>query len=219
MVSPTEENYLKAIYLLQEKTTAKPVSTNDISFQLETSAASVTDMMKRLADKKLIHYKKYQGVLLTTAGNMKAMSIIRKHRLWELFLVSKLKFQWDEVHTVAEELEHVNSELLISKLDRFLDYPKFDPHGDPIPNRQGKIITGRFKNLCELRIKDRGKVAGVIEQQPSFLKQLDKLNIHMGTPIKVTDKMEFDKSMGVTINNHITVNISHDIAKNILIAK
>jgi len=219
MVSQTEENYLKCIYLQLEKNEKTPVSTNCISEQMNTRAASVTDMLKRLADKRLIHYKKYQGVLLTQTGKSKAVSVIRKHRLWESFLVDKLKFQWDEVHAVAEELEHVNSDLLIEKLDAFLGHPKFDPHGDPIPNQNGKVHAGNFKNLSEMRVNEKGKVAAVIEQQPAFLKHLDRLHIHRGTPIKVIDYIEFDKSMGISINQSVSLNISYDIAKNILVTK
>lgn len=219
MYSPTEENYLKCIYLQLEKNGTSPVTTNEISEQMNTRAASVTDMLKRLSDKRLIHYKKYQGVLLTQSGKVKALSIVRKHRLWEYFLVEKLKFQWDEVHPVAEQLEHVDSDLLIDKLDSFLGRPKFDPHGDPIPNQNGKLSVGNFKNLSALKVNQGGKVAAVIDQQSAFLKHLDKLRIHVGTPLRVIDFIEFDKSMEVSINNAITVNISHDIAKNILVTK
>ncbi|MEP7128405.1 MAG: metal-dependent transcriptional regulator [Chitinophagales bacterium] len=219
MFSPTEENYLKCIYLQSEKNGEQPVTTNEISEKMKTKAASVTDMLKRLSEKRLIHYKKYQGVLLTNAGESKALSVVRKHRLWEYFLVEKLKFQWDEVHAVAEELEHVNSDLLVDKLDAFLNRPKFDPHGDPIPDQLGKLSASKFKNLSSLKVNEKGKVAAVIEQQPAFLKHLDKLHIHMSTPLKVIDCIEFDKSMTISINHSSTVNISHDIAKNILISK
>ena len=219
MFSPTEENYLKAIYLLTEKDSARAVATNELSAQMNTRAASVTDMLKRLADKRLIHYKKYKGVMLTTTGKSQALAIVRKHRLWEYFLVEKLKFQWDEVHAVAEELEHVKSEALIDKLDSYLNNPKFDPHGDPIPDRLGKLSASGFKNLTSLKVNEKGKVAAVIEQQPAFLKYLDKLHIHMSTPLKVIEHIAFDKSMTISINKTATVNISHEVAKNILITK
>ena len=219
MFSPTEENYLKAISLLTEKDSARAVATNELSAQMNTRAASVTDMLKRLADKRLIHYKKYKGVMLTTSGKSQALAIVRKHRLWEYFLVEKLKFQWDEVHAVAEELEHVKSEALIDKLDSYLNNPKFDPHGDPIPDRLGKLSASGFKNLTSLKVNEKGKVAAVIEQQPAFLKHLDKLHIHMSTPLKVIEHIAFDKSMTISINQTATVNISHEVAKNILITK
>jgi len=219
MSSTSEENCLKNIYLALEKNGNLPVTTNELSEILKIKAASVTDMLKRLATKKLIHYKRYQGVLLTLKGRAKAIGIVRKHRLWEYFLVKKLKFQWDEVHNVAEQLEHVDSPLLVDKLDSFLGRPKFDPHGDPIPNVQGKIAAVNFRKLSTLHSNEKGKVAAVIEQQPSFLKHLDKLHIHMGTPIKVLDTVEFDKSMNIVVNYNSSTNISYDIAKNILIAK
>jgi DtxR family Mn-dependent transcriptional regulator len=219
MFSQTEENYLKCIYLILEKNGGTPVSTNEIADQMSTKAASVTDMLKRLSGKRLIHYKKYQGVLLTQSGKNQSLSIVRKHRLWEYFLVEQLKFQWDEVHAVAEELEHVNSELLIDKLDVFLGHPKFDPHGDPIPDHNGKLASRKFRNLTDLKVNENGKVSAVLEQQPAFLRHLDKLHIHMGTPLKVNEHVEFDKSMSVTINNSLTANISHEVAKNILIVK
>jgi DtxR family Mn-dependent transcriptional regulator len=219
MASPSEENYLKNVYLLLEKNGNTPVATNELSEAMATTAASVTDMLKRLAGKKLLHYKKYQGVFLTQSGKAKAISIIRKHRLWEYFLVEKLKFQWDEVHNMAEELEHINSDLLVDKLDSFLGRPKFDPHGDPIPDHHGKIASTNFKNLTSLSLREKGKVAAVLEQQPAFLRHLDKLHIHMGTPLKVVEKVAFDKSMSIIINNASTINISFEIAKNILVAK
>ena len=218
-MSQTEENYLKTIFQVQEKNEGRPVFTNEIAELVNTKAASVTDMLKRLADKKYLHYKKYQGVLLTQRGRIKALALVRKHRLWEYFLVEKLKFQWDEVHAVAEQLEHVDSELLINKLDAFLGQPRFDPHGDPIPDPEGQIAANNFRNLAMLDVNDRGKVAAVLEQQPTFLQYLDKLHIHMGTPIKVADKFDFDKSMSIVINNTSVTNISYDIAKNILVGK
>ncbi|MBS1658978.1 MAG: metal-dependent transcriptional regulator, partial [Bacteroidetes bacterium] len=168
MTSASEENYLKNIYLIYEKNGNLPVTTNELSAAMDIKAASASDMLQRLAARKLIHYKKYQGVLLTRSGKSRALAIVRKHRLWEYFLVEKLHFQWDEVHNVAEELEHVESDLLVNKLDIFLGRPKFDPHGDPIPDHQGKIATHRFRNLTTLSIRDKGTVAGVIEQSPSF---------------------------------------------------
>jgi DtxR family Mn-dependent transcriptional regulator len=219
MTSASEENYLKNIYLIYEKNGNLPVTTNELSAAMDIKAASASDMLQRLAARKLIHYKKYQGVLLTRSGKSRALAIVRKHRLWEYFLVEKLHFQWDEVHSVAEELEHVESDLLVNKLDIFLSRPKFDPHGDPIPDQQGKIASHRFRNLTTLAIRDKGTVAGVIEQSPSFLQHLDRLQIQMGTLIRVKDLVNYDKSMSIIINNRIETNISFDVAKNILISK
>lgn len=202
-----------------EKSSNAPVTTNDLSGAMKIKAASVTDMLKKLSAKKLIHYKKYQGVLLTHTGKLLAISIIRKHRLWELFLTEKLKFSWDQVHEMAEELEHVSSQQLIERLDAFLDHPKFDPHGDPIPDHNGKMIDYRFYNLSSLSINEKGKVATVIEQQPSFLKHLNKLSIKVGTSIKILDRIEFDKSLTISVGNNSRFTISNEIAKNILVSK
>jgi len=135
----TEENYIKAIFKLEELNQSKAVSTNDIAIKLSMQPASVTDMIKRLAEKKIVSYKKYHGVLLTVKGKKIALTIIRKHRLWEVFLVKKLNFKWDEVHEIAEQLEHINSNELVEKLDDFLGNPKFDPHGDAIPDKEGNM--------------------------------------------------------------------------------
>ncbi len=219
MATQSEENYLKNIFIILEKNNSLPVTTNELSDVMSIKAASVSDMLKRLSEKKLIHYKKYKGVLLTQKGKGRAVCIIRKHRMWEYFLVEKLKLQWDEVHAVAEELEHVNSDLMIDKLDLFLGHPKFDPHGDPIPDQRGKVVSRNFKNLSALAIHEKGKVAAVLEQQPAFLRHLKKLSIQIRTPLEVIDRMEFDKSMSIRINNGSVTNISFEIAKNILIAK
>ncbi|MCY7408925.1 MAG: metal-dependent transcriptional regulator [Chitinophagales bacterium] len=219
MASLTEENYLKSIHSLMEKSSSAPVTTNDLSAAMKIKAASVTDMLKKLSAKKLIHYKKYQGVLLTHTGKLLAISIIRKHRLWELFLTEKLKFSWDQVHEMAEELEHVSSQQLIERLDAFLGHPKFDPHGDPIPDHNGKMADYKFFNLSSLTINEKGKVATVIEQQPSFLKHLNKLNIKVGTTIKVLDRVDFDKSLTISVGSSSLFSISNEIAKNILVSK
>lgn len=219
MPSITEENYLKHVYLLCDKNGYLPVTTNDVSAAMEIKPASATDMLQRLSAKKLIHYKKYQGVLLTQRGKEKALAVIRKHRLWEYFLVHKLQFGWDQVHNVAEELEHVESDLLIDKLDQFLGHPKFDPHGDPIPDARGRFSTERFWSLSTLKENQTGTVAGVIEQSASFLNHLDKLKIHIGSTLKVASIREFDKSMSISVGGKRKELVTHDIAKNILVSK
>lgn len=217
MHSFTEENYLKAIYRLSSKTEGG-VSTNAIAERMETKASSVTDMLKKLSEKKLINYKKYQGVTLTKKGKDIAISIIRKHRLWEYFLVEQLNFSWDEVHQVAEQLEHIQSDLLIERLDEFLDYPKYDPHGDPIPDRDGKFPTPSRIKLTEA---EKGKtviILGVIEHAPSFLQYLDKMGLNIGTELKVMERHDFDLSMDISVNKDNTIHISHDVGKNILVS-
>ncbi|HSH64991.1 MAG TPA: metal-dependent transcriptional regulator, partial [Bacteroidia bacterium] len=186
MHSFTEENYLKAIYKLIERK-GDVVTTNAIAESIKTKAASVTDMLKKLADKKLIHYQKYQGVTLTEKGEKVALSIIRKHRLWEMFLVEKLEFRWDEVHDVAEQLEHINSDKLVEQLDKFLNFPKTDPHGDPIPDAKGKLKTPKSFPLSKFNKNDNCLITGVIDHSPAFLQFLDNSGISLGDEIKVLD--------------------------------
>lgn len=212
----TEENYLKTIYHLQQQSN-NSVSTNSISEALQTKAASVTDMLKKLADKQLINYEKYQGVTLTHHGQKNALSIIRKHRLWEVFLVEKLNFKWDEVHEVAEELEHIHSEKLINRLDEFLDFPEFDPHGDPIPNSKGEIKSVKLLPLNSLEIGKEGIISGFVNNTKEFLQYLDKMDLLLGKTITIADKVAFDGSLVILVNN-TEKNISKEVAKNILIA-
>lgn len=215
MQSFTEENYLKAIYKLIEKED-DVVTTNAIAERTRTKAASVTDMLKKLADKKLINYQKYQGVTLTSKGEKIALSIIRKHRLWEMFLVEKLNFKWDEVHDVAEQLEHINSDKLVEQLDKFLCYPKVDPHGDPIPDAKGRLHVPKSHLLSKFNKNDVCVMTGVVDHTSGFLQYLDKAGIALGCEIKIKDVIEFDRSLQVVIDKANTVFISNDVAKNIL---
>jgi DtxR family transcriptional regulator, Mn-dependent transcriptional regulator len=168
MLTYTEENYLKAIYHLSDHGKSE-VSTNAISDSLKTKPASVSDMLRKLSDKNVINYIKYQGVTLTAKGKKEALQIIRKHRLWEVFLVEKLKFNWDEVHEIAEQLEHIQSKLLIKRLDEFLGFPQHDPHGDPIPNEDGEMTPKKQVSLSEVRVGSQGIVMGLKETSPLFL--------------------------------------------------
>lgn len=216
MLSFTEENYLKAIYHLSHDSD-KPVNTNSIAAVLDTKAASVTDMLKKLSDKKLIDYTPYQGVKLTEDGGKSALKTVRRHRLWEYFLVEKLKYGWDEVHELAEELEHIPSDTLIDRLEAFLDYPKIDPHGDPIPDKNGRIRNLSLMPLSSLKNGQTGIVSGVSEHSPAFLQYLDKTRLTLGRKIKVDDIMEFDSSMTLSGEGFPAISISYDVAKNILI--
>jgi len=216
MNSFTEENYLKAIYKLLELET-DTVTTNAIAEKMNTKAATVTDMLKKLADKKLIYYQKYQGVTLTAKGEKVALNIIRKHRLWEMFLVEQFEFGWDEVHDVAEQLEHINSEKLVIQLDKFLNYPKVDPHGDPIPDANGKFSVKKSKALSAYNINDTCIMTGVVDHSPTFLKYLDSSGIALGNEIKIKHIIEFDKSLQIQINKKNIFSISNDVAKNILV--
>ena len=216
MNSFTEENYLKAIYKIIESE-GRSVTTNAIAEKMSTKAASVTDMLKKLAAKKLINYKKYQGVTLTAKGEKTALIIIRKHRLWEMFLVEKFNFKWDEVHDVAEQLEHIQSDKLIEELDKFLNYPKADPHGDPIPDAKGKIAAQQSKTLSQYTKNETCIMSGVVDHSPAFLQYLDKSGLMPGREIKIKESTEFDKSMQIVVNKKHTLFISNDVAKNILV--
>lgn len=211
----SEENYLKAIYHLTTSSEAE-VSTNAIAEMMETKASSVTDMLKKLSEKDLINYKKYQGVSLTENGKLAAKMIVRKHRLWEVFLVDKLDFSWDEVHDIAEQLEHIKSEQLINKLDDFLGNPTEDPHGDPIPDAQGRIIKVEKQLLSELNEKQVGICVGVKDTSSEFLKYLDKQGIALGSKIECVSKESFDLSLKIKVNER-ELTISNKIASNLFV--
>ncbi len=213
MYSQAEENYLKTIYTL-EKEFGNEVSTNLIAGKIKTKASSVTDMLKKLANKELVVYKKYQGVYLTETGRLTALKVIRKHRLWESFLVQKLQFNWHEVHDIAEQLEHVKSEALIDKLDAFLKFPKLDPHGDPIPDAHGRTILNKTVTIKEMKIGSAGVFVGVRDSSASFLKYLNKKNLALGDKIKVIDIEPFDSSYHIETKTHRLV-ITSNVAENL----
>ena len=215
MITLAEENYLKAILKLS-KNSDDSVSTNSIAEELYTKASSVTDMIKKLTDKELVDYVPYRGVSLSKSGLKKAVEIVRKHRLWEVFLVTKLQFKWDEVHDVAEQLEHIKSQKLVDALDTYLGYPQHDPHGEPIPNKYGQFPKSFSKRLSELDTGSIGHVVGVCQDTQSFLQYLNSLNITLGTSIIVIQKIDFDDSLEIIINNKST-HISNDVARNLLI--
>lgn len=217
MNSFTEENYLKAIFKLSENN-KEGVSTNSIADLLETKPSSVTDMIKKLADKKLLKHEPYKGVSLTNKGREIAISIIRNHRLWEVFLVEKLEFKWDEVHDLAEELEHINTHQLTERLDKFLGFPKHDPHGDPIPDKEGNVIQHKDETLADLKENEIGIVVGVKEHSKSYLNYLESLHLVLGAEIKVDSIVEFDATMRILVNNKKIV-ISNQASKNLIVKK
>ena len=215
-LTTAEENHIKTIYSLENELDSA-VSTNAIAERIETKASSVTDMLRKLADKNLIDYVRYKGVTLTQDGRTIALRIIRKHRLWEVFLVEKLHFGWDEVHEVAEQLEHIQSVKLTDRLEEFLDFPKFDPHGDPIPNKEGQII--RRKKACllhEMELNVPSIVVGVNDSSTSFLQFLDRQGIRLGDEMVILEHFEFDDSMLIE-SNGIRVNLSHAVVTNICV--
>ncbi len=217
MFSQSEENYIKAIYHL-DAVSEKGISTNAIAKKIITKASSVTDMIKKLSDKKVVIYKKYQGVTLTEFGKKTAANIIRKHRLWEVFLVENLNFSWDEVHEVAEQLEHIKSPKLIDELDAFLGHPKRDPHGDPIPDKDGNLQQIEKSLLSTLNKGEQGVCVGVDDSSSEFLRFLDKQGVKLGQNIEVLDKESFDGSFQINIEKK-EITISNKVASNIYIQK
>lgn len=217
MFSFVEENYLKAIYHLSDHG-AKSVSTNALAEEMQTTAASVSDMVAKLSKKKAVDYQKYKGVNVSGKGKEVALRVIRKHRLWEVFLVDQLNFHWDEVHDIAEQLEHIKSPLLISRLDEFLGFPKHDPHGDPIPDENGLFSTVKKVALTDLELNTPAQVVAVDDSSGAFLKYLDKVGISIGTKLKVEDTNEFDGSLDITIDQKKSLTISQTAAQNILVA-
>ena len=217
-LSNTEENYLKAIYKIAERKN-KSASTNTIAKYIGTAPASVTDMLKRLAGKQMINYERYKGVTLTTIGGREATQLIRRHRLWEVFLASRLRFSWEAVHDIAEELEHIKSEELVNRLDAYLDYPKFDPHGDPIPNAQGKFTLRNQMSLLAALPGNKVVLLGVREHETSFLEYLNELNISLGTEFTIKAFNHFDKSMNILVDHIKETLLSEKVCQILLVKK
>jgi len=210
-----EENYIKSIYHLQQQTDT--VTTNSLANELQTKPASVTDMLKKLKTKKLLEYEKYRGFRLSTNGNKVALNIVRRHRLWEYFLVTKLGFEWDKVHAIAEELEHVSSLELIQRLDIFLNHPQTDPHGDPIPDVNGKIAVIRQVSIADVPEKKNVIVSSVGNQSPEMLELLKHYGIGIGTALKVNMRLSFDGSVEIKVLKQAPCIISEQVAKNIFV--
>ncbi|WP_179318800.1 metal-dependent transcriptional regulator [Winogradskyella helgolandensis] len=217
MITLTEENYIKAIYHLGNNG-INSVNTNAIAEAMSTKASSVTDMVKKLSEKNYADYKKYQGVTLTDDGRRVAVNIIRKHRLWEVFLVEKLNFSWDEVHEVAEHLEHIKSDKLIDELDAFLEFPTYDPHGDPIPDKEGNFKHIEKIVLAKAEVGSTYKCVGVDDTSSHFLKYLDSNNIGLGTIITIKHKEPFDNSIKIALENSEIV-VSQSVAKNLYLKR
>lgn len=217
-LSHTEENYLKAIYKIAERE-ERGAGTNAVANAMQTTAASVTDMLKRLSEKELIHYEKYKGVFLSEAGDRLAKSLIRRHRLWEVFLVEKLGYSWDAVHDIAEQLEHVDAPELMERLDQFLGRPKYDPHGDPIPDAKGNFLVRKQVLLNELQIGESGIIVGVHEHSTAFLRHLERLGLLLGVSICVEEIFDFDKSMRLSRNKTDFLVISAAVSQHIFVEK
>jgi DtxR family Mn-dependent transcriptional regulator len=214
--SASKENYLKAVYHLQQE--QGKVSTNALAEVLQTKPASVTAMLKKLKSEKLLQYEKYYGVKLTAEGKKVAVQIIRKHRLWEYFLVEKLRFGWEEVHEIAEELEHIGSRKLVDRLNEFLDHPQCDPHGDPIPDTHGKFPSLMQLAVSELPLNSMATVNGITDQSAGMLELLHHKNIRIGTRLEIKKKFTADGSVEIRLRSQQVVTLSDHVAKNILVA-
>lgn len=215
MHSLSEENYLKAIYRLAQG--GGKITPKGISDALNNNPASVVDMLRKLSEKGLIEYDKKKGARLTAPGLKDAISIVRRHRLWEVFLLEKLGYAWDEIHDIAEELEHVQNDTLADRLDKFLDFPEYDPHGDPIPKANGKLPKSHSVTLSELKLGDTGRVAAVKDTSTDFLQYLGKLNIRIGTRLELVEKIAFDNSLVIRIEGHTTT-VSQKFGENVLVS-
>jgi DtxR family Mn-dependent transcriptional regulator len=212
----TEENYLKALFKISFDTSMKGVGTNELAVVLSVKPATVNDMLKKLREKKLVDYEKYGKITLTTTGRSKAIDIVRKHRLWETFLYEKFEFSWDEVHELAEQLEHIQSEKLVDKLDKFLDYPEFDPHGDPIPNKQGELKEQIKKTLSDIAVGSSCTMIAVKEDSSSFLQYVSNVGLGINVEIVVVSKQDYDAIMVVAVNG-VQASVSQKFAENIFV--
>jgi len=213
----TEENYLKSIYAIEQNNTSGEVSVNEIAERMQTRPATVTDMLRKLSEKELIHYEKYKKVQVTKTGILLALQIIRKHRLWETFLHDKLDFSWDEVHEVAEQLEHIHSQKLIDRLDEYLGYPQYDPHGDPIPNSLGEVPTSSNLLLSESELLMPSIVVAVKDTSSPFLQQMERLGLQIGTVLTVKERMPYDNSIQIQVGEGAEIMLSEKAAVNIII--
>ncbi len=214
-VSSSKENYLKAIFHLQAEDGL--VTTNDLAKELDTRAASITDMLKKLKTQKLLLYEKYKGFKLSPDGRKLALQIVRKHRLWECFLVDKLNFGWEEVHEMAEELEHITSKKLVDRLDEFLGFPKSDPHGDPIPDAAGKISPKKQVSLLELKLSVPATICNISDQSSEMLELLKHKGLSLGTKLEIKRKFSFDNSLEIKVRNLPPITVSENVAKNVFV--
>jgi DtxR family Mn-dependent transcriptional regulator len=214
----SEENYLKSIFRLSQMPDVKKISTSGIAESLGNNPASVVDMIRKLSDKQLIEYDKKKGVKLTPQGQKDAIQIVRRHRLWEVFLLEKLGYRWDEIHDIAEELEHIKYHDLADRLESFLQYPEYDPHGDPIPKANGKMAKSYSASLADGKVGNTYRVAAVRDTSSSFLQYLHKLEISIGTQIRLIEQITFDQSLIISINNAEPTTVSSKFGENILIS-
>lgn len=218
MNSMVEENYLKALFSLSIQNNGE-VNVNDLSKHLDIKMPTVTSMMKKLASKKLVEYESYKPLRLTEKGRKEAALIIRKHRLTEMYLVEKMGFGWEQVHEIAEQVEHIKSPEFFAKMDELLDYPKFDPHGSPIPDKDGKMVWKTYTKLSDCKPGDKVTMAAVINTSDEFLKFLNGRDIYLGLQMEVKSVEPFDNSMVVSYNKHTSETLSALVCKRLLVDK
>lgn len=214
MNSFTEENYLKAMFSLSEK--SGEITVNDLSKSLNIKMPTVNSMVKRLSNKGYINYQSYKPMTLTEEGRKAALLVIRKHRLTEMFLVEKMGFGWEEVHEVAEQIEHIHSPKFFAKMDEMLDYPKVDPHGSPIPDKSGQINLKNYNPLSSFSKGDKVTLVAVTNSNDEFLKYLNSKNLQLDTEIEVLEKEEFDQSMTVKYDGR-KVTLSDKVTEKLLV--
>jgi DtxR family Mn-dependent transcriptional regulator len=215
MLTTTEENYIKALLRISAEGDGE-AGTNQLAARLDVRPATVTDMVKKLREKSLVDYKRYGKIRLTDKGRSKATEIVRKHRLWETFLFDKLGFSWDEVHEVAEQLEHIQSDKLIEQLDKFLGYPKFDPHGDTIPNANGDFQHEKRYSLAESKVGENYTIIAVRDNSPEFLQYASRMGLTINSVVNIIEHFNFDGSIAISIDDK-AINISQKVAENIYI--
>ncbi len=215
MITLTEENYLKALYRLSLET--EEISVKDIADSLDIKMSTVNSMIKRLAEKKLLRYEKYKAIELTEKGRKMALHILRKHRLTELFLSKVMGLGWEEVHDIAEQIEHIQSDLFFDRIDEMLGYPKFDPHGEPIPDANGKLPVFKATQLSEGAANKKYKLTGVLNHETAFLKFLDSVGLSIGSVIVIKGIQDFDRSMSVLLNNKTKTIFSQTVCENLLV--
>lgn len=216
LLTYSEENYLKSILKIGIDNGTDEAGTNELALVLEVKPASVNEMLKKLKEKNLVDYKKYSKIKLTESGKDNATYILRKHRLWETFLYEKLNFSWDEVHEIAEELEHINSKMLIDKLDQFLEYPGIDPHGEPIPDKQGNLKKQSKKTLSEIEAGKSCRMIAVKDNSSPFLRYVMSLGLGINNHIKVIAREKFDGLTTIEVGGEIKI-VSQKFAENILV--
>ncbi len=215
--SQTEENYLKALYNLANEN--DEVNASDLSQNLGVSMPTVNSMVKRLADRDYLLYQKYRPLKLTREGKMAAAGIIRKHRLTEMFLVEKMGFGWEEVHDIAEQIEHIQSERYFDRMDELLGFPRFDPHGSPIPDENGEVISQDLIALSDCRVGDKLELKALNQSSEELLKYLNDKELAIGTRLEVIAREEFDESMEIRYAGDKQTVLSIKVCKRLMLIR